>query len=72
MSLLFDDLTTIAINVAAWQSAKTGEVPNWMQGWQIGGVSRVLSVSYLRPVFIGEKILISCEVVGSLGRRLGK
>ncbi|KIW27532.1 uncharacterized protein PV07_07262 [Cladophialophora immunda] len=31
--------------------------------WHFGGVSRVLSVTYLRPTKVGTKVLIECEVL---------
>ncbi|GAB7356923.1 hypothetical protein MBLNU459_g7773t1 [Dothideomycetes sp. NU459] len=31
--------------------------------WVFSGVSRVLSVTYIRPAPVGEKVLIECEVV---------
>lgn len=37
--------------------------------WQWGGVSRGLSVTYLKPVPEGMTVLVGCEVV-SLGKRL--
>lgn len=37
--------------------------------WEFGGVSRTLSVTYLRPVFLGETITIDCSLK-SIGRRL--
>lgn len=38
--------------------------------WQFGGVSRVLSVTYLRPIKVGMVIRIECEVL-QIGARLG-
>jgi len=38
--------------------------------WWFGGVSRVLSVTYLRPVKVGMCIRIECEVL-QMGTRLG-
>ncbi|KAK3390522.1 HotDog domain-containing protein [Podospora didyma] len=37
--------------------------------WMYLGVSRTLNTTYLRPVPVGEKVLIECEVV-QLGRRM--
>lgn len=45
--------------------------------WEFGGVSRTLSVTYLRPIPKDTEILIVCEVVqvgkalGELGETLG-
>ena len=33
--------------------------------WMLGGVSRVLTVTYLRPLPTGEKVLLECEVSAS-------
>lgn len=40
-----------------------------MEGWQTLGVSRGLSVTYLRPPVEGEACLIEAEVI-QIGRRL--
>ena len=72
MSLIFDDITTAALSIVGWQAVQAGGAPDWMEGWQIGGVSRTLNVSYLRPVPVGEKVWVTGEVVGSLGKKLGK
>lgn len=37
--------------------------------WNYMGVSRTLNVSYLRPIPIGEKILVECEIM-SVGKTL--
>ncbi|KAI1172998.1 Thioesterase/thiol ester dehydrase-isomerase [Nemania sp. FL0916] len=37
--------------------------------WQVGGVSRTLNVTYLRPVPVGTTVDIECEVVNA-GQRL--
>ncbi|KAG4443751.1 hypothetical protein IFR05_000742 [Cadophora sp. M221] len=37
--------------------------------WAFAGVSRTLNVTYIRPVPLGEKVLIECEVVHA-GKRL--
>lgn len=39
--------------------------------WVFGGVSRTLSVTYLRPMPKGTEILIACEVM-QVGKALGK
>lgn len=39
--------------------------------WEFGGVSRMLSVTYLRPIPRGTEILIVCEVV-QVGKALGE
>jgi len=39
--------------------------------WHFGGVSRTLSVTYLRPARGGTRIVIECEVL-QIGTRLGK
>ena len=39
--------------------------------WQFVGVSRTLNVTYLKPVAVGETVIIECEVV-AIGKRLGK
>lgn len=33
--------------------------------WSYLGVSRTLNVTYLRPIPVGEKILIACELMGA-------
>ncbi|KAF2223323.1 HotDog domain-containing protein [Elsinoe ampelina] len=37
--------------------------------WMMGGVSRVLSVTYIRPAPVGETLILECEVVHA-GKRL--
>jgi len=37
--------------------------------WWFGGVSRTLSITYLRPVKVGVVVLIECEVL-QMGERL--
>lgn len=39
--------------------------------WEFGGVSRTLSVTYLRPVRLGRVVRVECQV-RSVGRRLCK
>ena len=39
--------------------------------WWFGGVSRVLSITYLRPVKVGMCVRIECEVL-QMGARLGR
>jgi acyl-coenzyme A thioesterase 13 len=39
--------------------------------WWFGGVSRTLSVTYLRPVKVGMRIVVECEVL-QIGSRLGE
>jgi len=39
--------------------------------WEYAGVSRTLNVTYLKPVPVGETVIIECEVV-SIGKRLGE
>ena len=38
--------------------------------WHFGGVSRVLSVTYLRPTKTGRRVVIECEVL-QVGKRFG-
>ncbi|PBP15288.1 thioesterase superfamily protein, partial [Diplocarpon rosae] len=37
--------------------------------WVFAGVSRTLNVTYLRPIPVGERVLVACEVVHA-GQRL--
>jgi uncharacterized protein (TIGR00369 family) len=37
--------------------------------WRFGGVSRTLSITYLRPAKVGMEILVECEVL-QIGARL--
>lgn len=37
--------------------------------WEMLGVSRTLTVTYLAPVFVGEEVVIECEIV-QVGKRL--
>lgn len=39
--------------------------------WLFGGVSRLLSVTFLRPASVGTLITIECEVI-QIGKQLGK
>ena len=38
--------------------------------WHFGGVSRVLSVTYLRPTKTGTRVVVECEVL-QVGKRFG-
>lgn len=59
-SMIVDMCTTLA------------QAPIASQGyWEFGGVSRVLTVTYLRPIPKDTEILIVCEVV-QVGKALGK
>jgi uncharacterized protein (TIGR00369 family) len=57
---IFDVCTTTAL----FPMAKPGF-------WSFAGVSRTLNVTYLRPIPVGETIIIECEVV-AVGKRLGE
>lgn len=50
---LFDYLTTLPLNVVARPGGY----------WQRLGVSRNISVTYLRPVTVGDEVLIETEIV---------
>lgn len=39
--------------------------------WKFVGVSRTLNVTYLRPVPVGETVIIECDVI-AIGKRLCK
>ncbi|KFX91747.1 hypothetical protein V495_03200 [Pseudogymnoascus sp. VKM F-4514 (FW-929)] len=57
-STIFDIATTVAL------------IPISKPGfWQFVGVSRTLNVTYLRPVPVGETVIIECDVV-AIGKRL--
>lgn len=58
MALLADMTTTMA-------AAPIAE-PGW---WEFGGVSRTLSVTYLRPSVVGTRVVVRC-VVRNVGARL--
>ncbi len=60
ISLIHDMCTTMAMAPLARKDF-----------WHFGGVSRVLSVTYLRPTKIGTRVVIECEVL-QVGKRLGK
>ncbi|KAH8804995.1 putative acyl-coenzyme A thioesterase 13, partial [Xylogone sp. PMI_703] len=55
---IFDFLTTCALAPIAREGF-----------WAYAGVSRTLNVTYLRPVPLGEEVVIECEVVHA-GKRL--
>ncbi|KAM0431843.1 hypothetical protein ACHAPT_005094 [Fusarium lateritium] len=55
---LFDYLTTLPIALV-----------NRPGFWQSMGVSRTLNVTYMRPVPVGEEVLIECEII-QVGRKL--
>jgi acyl-coenzyme A thioesterase 13 len=38
--------------------------------WHFGGVTRVLSVTYLRPTKTGTRVVIECQVL-QVGKRFG-
>ncbi|OAL30294.1 hypothetical protein AYO20_08772 [Fonsecaea nubica] len=52
ISLIHDVCTTMAMAPLARKDF-----------WHFGGVSRVLSVTYLRPTKVGTNVLIECEVL---------
>jgi acyl-coenzyme A thioesterase 13 len=58
-ALIFDMCTTMA--VAPISRADF---------WAFGGLSRTLSVTFLRPVSLGTVVVIECEVI-QIGKRLG-
>jgi len=58
-ALIYDMCTTMAIAPIAREDF-----------WCFGGVSRVLSVTYLRPAKVNYEVVIECEVV-QIGTRLG-
>lgn len=60
VALVFDMCTSMASAPAA----RSG----W---WEFGGVSRMLNVTFLRPVRLGLQVLIECEVL-QIGQRFGK
>lgn len=39
--------------------------------WFFGGVSRTLSITYLRPVQLGMDVVVECELL-QIGKRLGR
>lgn len=59
ISLIHDMCTTIAMAPLATKDF-----------WYFGGVSRVLTVTYLRPIKTGTEVIIECEVL-QVGKRLG-
>lgn len=58
-STAFDSLTSLAIMAAAPKGS----------AWLDGGVSRVLTVNYIRPATEGEMLLCECEVT-HVGKRM--
>lgn len=60
ISLVYDMCTTMAMAPAS--------KPDF---WFFGGVSRTLSVTFLRPLKVGMEVLVECEVV-QIGSRLGE
>jgi acyl-coenzyme A thioesterase 13 len=60
ISLVYDMCTTMAM-------APVSKLDFWF----FGGVSRTLSVTFLRPVKLGMEILVECELV-QIGTRLGE
>ncbi|KFY46803.1 hypothetical protein V494_00321 [Pseudogymnoascus sp. VKM F-4513 (FW-928)] len=57
-STIFDIATTVALVPIS--------KPDF---WKFVGVSRTLNVTYLRPVPVGETVVIECEVI-AIGKRL--
>lgn len=60
ISLVYDMCTTMAMAPASKRDF-----------WFFGGVSRTLSVTFLRPLKIGMEVLVECELV-QIGSRLGE
>jgi len=60
VALIFDMCTSMAAAPAA--------TPGW---WEFGGVSRMLAVTFLRPITKGTEVLIECEVL-QMGQRFGE
>lgn len=59
VTLIFDMATTIAAAPLATQDF-----------WWFGGVSRNLNVTFMRPIKLGTRVIIECEVL-QMGKRLG-
>ena len=57
---IFDDLTSGVLAIVAKKDF-----------WQFSGVSRTLTVNYLKPVFVAEVIIVEAEIV-DIGQRLCK
>jgi acyl-coenzyme A thioesterase 13 len=60
VSLIFDMCTTM-----------TQAPISRVDFWHFGGVSRTLSVTFLRPTPVGTEVVIECEVI-QIGARLGE
>lgn len=61
-----------AVSMAIDMATTLAQAPLAAPGyWEFGGVSRTLSVTYLRPIPKDTEILIVCEVV-QMGRALGE
>jgi acyl-coenzyme A thioesterase PaaI-like protein len=60
ISLIHDMCTTMAMAPLAREDF-----------WHFGGVSRVLSVTYLRPTKTGTRVVVECEVLQA-GKRFGR
>jgi acyl-coenzyme A thioesterase PaaI-like protein len=58
-ALIFDMCTTMAVAPRARADF-----------WHFGGFSRTLSITYFRPVEMGSRVVVECEVV-QIGRTLG-
>lgn len=60
VSLAYDMCTTMAMAPIS--------TPDF---WMFGGVSRTLSVTFLRPAMLGTEVVVECELL-QIGARLGK
>lgn len=60
VALVFELCTTMAAAPAASKG--------W---WEFGGVTRGLSMTFLRPIAQESEVLVECEVL-QMGKRMGK
>lgn len=66
-AFMFDMCTSLAAQAIAKQAGSG--IKSDLDSWINGGVSRTLSVNYLRPAPEGEDVLMECEVV-QMGKSL--
>lgn len=66
-AFMFDMCTSLVVQAIARQPGSG--IKSDLDSWMNGGVSRTLSVNYLRPAPEGEDVLMECEVV-QMGKKL--
>jgi acyl-coenzyme A thioesterase PaaI-like protein len=60
---ILDNLTSISATVTILGRQQTAEKSDPPDSWIVGGVSRSLLITYLRPAQVGEEMILECETI---------